>query len=1471
VARLFEFLATSSSAPNAWTRVRGILCDVQLAAQARRRLLPALARFIEWHEDLVGLDGVVAVAESLESPDDRAFLLDHGVERFVFCAPEAFTIARLERVAALFEHAPRYRYVLRFLSERRGLPGKVRSFLDRQLAGRFPLRERIAEILLHRPAKVLVLVNTILGQGDEIVRMAPLLQGLLDANPDLTITLIAQRVYLYDCPRVTAVPIRDDGGVDAALGTSFDAVIELFQPDLPEVASRFELHEALERSLDECRPPLLIRAELGRIKKGDLGIHSEFLFETIELDGRDIAHARGLDRVARQSTYEPCLRLLAELGLPQRVAEETPLTASLLTGVESAEAERAWRGLVATASSPRPVALFNPLGGAGATKGLSGQDAILAAEVGGLVDEGYLVVVLPSGRPWGRPAILREGLSRLDPATRAHVRVAPDPGEADPTSHLELRERPGLDYADRVMRLFKYFASYADLVVTVEGWLAHLAYNLGRPFRLFLAAGAFPSAWFPYGRGPRQRLVSAFSPRCRAYDGKSALLRSGDPPPIAHQPRRDLLQLALAGVGFAPNVDWVAPLRLTLASPDHVVQRWAAVALGRIPTVEASDVLLSALQDEEPTVVQVAAETLLREEFDCSRILGPRYRELLQVHVDVVRQNWDAVVRTGPAALPVLFRFAASGNYNLSRQAKSVLRRMLKPYVPRGEIAGGVPSDARSRRYVAEALQAGLTSPTLLDPVKVEHLGRALRLEPDDPEPCELALGAAAAVFYSRPDLADDLVDALADLLSRAELPDGIASRLVKLFEYLAASGSTAAWSRLNAILRDEHLGAAHADRLLPLVGEFVRWQADVVGLDGILALAECSALADHRPYLFDHGVERFVFHAPEAFTVERLDRIARTFSDTPRYRYVLSSLAARRAIAPALREILARDLDERFAFREAAAAILQRHAAKMLVVLNIGMGQGDDLVRLVPLLQGLLDANPTLSITLVTFRPYLYDNPRVTTVPIGDDAALQDALGVSFDGVVEFFQPEWPGFTFRFEAHVAVERYLAEHQPGLVIKGDLGRPHAGQEGSRFSFLFHTVAVGGQDIARSCGLDQTTVRNVYEPTTRLLAELGLPQRAADDLPLTPSIVTGTRSADAEQLWADLVAGKSGAAERRVALLNPFGGSGTTKGFLEQDALVAAEICGLVEEGYRVVVLPNGQPWGRRSAIDKVLCQLASDARAAVTVAPDPAETEEAAKSTLSERPELAYRDRVMRAFKYFASYADLVVTVEGWLAHLAYILGRPFRLFLAAGSYPSEYHPRDRGPGQQLVTVLSPRTRARYCDTALLREGDPPPLPHQPRKILLELAMPALGRCGSAATVEALSRSLASPDAGVRTWAVIALGRVRPAVGKAHLITSLRDRSPAVVREAADALLREEVDCGRELGPRYREVLQAHAEIVRLKWDAVAAIGPPAIPALFHAAGSEVFDVSHGAKVLLARMLTPFVPRLQASNTNSTT
>ena len=527
-------------------------------------------------------------------------------------------------------------------------------------------------------------------------------------------------------------------------------------------------------------------------------------------------------------------------------------------------------------------------------------------------------------------------------------------------------------------------------------------------------------------------------------------------------------------------------------------------------------------------------------------------------------------------------------------------------------------------------------------------------------------------------------------------------------------------------------------------------------------------------------------------------------------------------------------------------------------MVQNLGMGQGDEVVRVVPLVQALLDGNPALAVTLVTRRIYLYDNPRVMPVAIGDDAAVQEVLQQPFDGVIELFQPGWANFTLHAELHGALERMLSTRPPTLLIRGDLGRASEGYPGKRSQFLHQRVELNGRDIAGLCGLDQPKFSNSYDPGHRLLAELGLPLRAADEPPRTPSLLNGIHSADAERVWAELLPSGDGP----VALVSPFGGSLPVKGFFRQDSLLAAELEGLVTEGYRVVVLPQDAEWARPSVIESALSRLTPDVRRLIRVAPDPAEIDVAIRLSLTERPALFPADRAMRLFKYFAGYADLVVTVEGWLAHVAYLLGRPFRLFLAAGSFTPDWLPHGRGPTQRVVCALSPHAFAAHARSALLGPSDPPPLPHLLRKHLLEIALAGLERSGPEGVV-LLRRAFTSPDVRIRACAVAALGRRAPGVHKPDLLAALEDGSPHVLREAADALLREAVDCSRELGPSYSSLLQAYADGARAKWEAVAQIGPLALPALFRLAKSDLYDVSWGATLVLRRMLPTWVPSLR--------
>jgi hypothetical protein len=757
---------------------------------------------------------------------------------------------------------------------------------------------------------------------------------------------------------------------------------------------------------------------------------------------------------------------------------------------------------------------------------------------------------------------------------------------------------------------------------------------------------------------------------------------------------------------------------------------------------------------------------------------------------------------------------------------------------------------------LGDIVKTALTHPAALTSTSARTIAPSLKLGSRDQEACETALAALAAILYSRPDLVDEaLLERFAALPRKAPLPGSISKAVATVFEFLAAGPLVGqAWPRLRELLRDDALPAANRNLLLPLVNDYVQWRDDLIGLDGALELAGCPALADHRPFLLDYVVERFVFTTPQEFTVTILRRIHALFRTTPRYDYFLHALASRRHLAPGVRRHLRDRLANGFRFHGVTAMLRERRPFTVLALMNARVGQGDEIVRMVPLLQALLDGNPALAVTVITRRTYLYDNPRVTAVAIDDEPGVESVLAGRWDGVFEVFEPLVPDVAFRPGLHTTIERLLAECPPTLVVKANVGHNH---------FTYQTAAIDGHDVARSCGLDRLGVRNIYETGMRLCAELGLPQRSGAELPLTPSVLAGRRSADAERVWCALI-GRGARRERhRVVLLNPFGGARPAKGFLTQHRqLLAEEMAGLVDEGYLVVLLPNGMPWAGRRVIAEVLSGLDPAVSSMVRVAPDPADPRAAARLRLRERPTLAPADRVMRLFKYFAVYADLVVTVEGWMMHLAYSLGRPFRLHLAAQSHSFDWHPWGRGRDQRLVPTLSSNSRARYSSSDLLAESDPPPLPHRPRKGLLGLALAGLGRAGGPDGLAIVRRACKSQDHDVRAFAVAALARARPIEAiKKDLLAALEDREPVVVREAADILLRERIDCSRELGTRYRERIQAYALVCRQDWRAVQGLGAAAFPALFRAAGSDNDVIRREARFVLRPTLASGMPR----------
>ena len=373
---------------------------------------------------------------------------------------------------------------------------------------------------------------------------------------------------------------------------------------------------------------------------------------------------------------------------------------------------------------------------------------------------------------------------------------------------------------------------------------------------------------------------------------------------------------------------------------------------------------------------------------------------------------------------------------------------------------------------------------------------------------------------YARPYLLQaSILDRLDALLKAHPLPKSVGDRVRSTFEFLAVSHVGAqAWLRLVEILQRESLDPAVRKLLLPLLRYYTHWRPDLVNFHAIMTLAESPAFARHRNYVLDYVVERFVFTAPEAFTEETLGRIEEVFRGARRYRYFLDSLMTRPGTRETVKKRIAESLVNRFPLRPLAASVLKTRPFKLLVILNVRIGQGDEIVRLVPLLQPMLEANSSLSVTLVTGRPYLYDNERALPISILDDQAVESVIEQHFDGVVDIFEPTAPEMAFRAELKARLHRYIAANRPALVIRADVGHNH---------FLYQMVELRGRELARQYGFDRRILENAYEPCIRLHAELGLPHRAAEEAPQTPSLLVGIPSTDAEVVWRDLVGLRGG--------------------------------------------------------------------------------------------------------------------------------------------------------------------------------------------------------------------------------------------------------------------------------------------------------------------------------------------------------
>src|SRR5205823_7158258 len=197
---------------------------------------------------------------------------------------------------------------------------------------------------------------------------------------------------------------------------------------------------------------------------------------------------------------------IAELGLPLRLGEASPRGEPVLAGLACPEANVAWSALTKRNTRQRPTALLWPFGGKPLKGYVERKFDDLADQIRTLIAEGFYVIVQPNGMPWGSADHVQRVLDRLALQERDQAEIGPDP--ADGSGYVTYRGAGThtVPYASYVMHLVTYFVRFAELIVTVEGWMMHAAYCLGKRYRVLMLPDS-PTEWLPYGRTVRQDVV----------------------------------------------------------------------------------------------------------------------------------------------------------------------------------------------------------------------------------------------------------------------------------------------------------------------------------------------------------------------------------------------------------------------------------------------------------------------------------------------------------------------------------------------------------------------------------------------------------------------------------------------------------------------------------------------------------------------------------------------------------------------------------------------------------------------------------------------------------------------------------------------------------------------------------------------------------------------------------------------------
>ncbi|MDP2912104.1 MAG: hypothetical protein Q8N76_07235 [Candidatus Omnitrophota bacterium] len=333
--------------------------------------------------------------------------------------------------------------------------------------------------------QVLVMHNVEDGQGDELIRNSVFIQALLDLNdPDLKIVVYSNRPYIYcrgeyrDTEGKTIYISSHDNLIFRPLETfslepdeEFDIVMHHYDKEVnynSDIEARFQ--EYLIKTGQKERKDRIYLKTYQR---------SKFLYSRLIIGD---AQSEMSDYYG--NVYPPVFRLCAELGLNFRHGADKSKGRSFMTREINKSAERYWRESVGAANKEkRKTVVFNGFGGSFLTKGYDLNPDIFRNRVQALVKEGFFVIILCNGGTTSSYAYATDIVKGLK-----NVIIAPSPGKGEPETRdlIAEEERP---------YLYKYLAEYSDAIVTVEGGIMQLAYNIGKPFGVLMVDGVIGSGW----------------------------------------------------------------------------------------------------------------------------------------------------------------------------------------------------------------------------------------------------------------------------------------------------------------------------------------------------------------------------------------------------------------------------------------------------------------------------------------------------------------------------------------------------------------------------------------------------------------------------------------------------------------------------------------------------------------------------------------------------------------------------------------------------------------------------------------------------------------------------------------------------------------------------------------------------------------------------------------------------------------